>query len=44
MERSGEDDSEPEDFDRYQLLLSDLQLVKQAMEKDQNAVPYGSYK
>jgi hypothetical protein len=44
MERLGEDDSEPEDFDRYQLLLADLQLVKQEMEKDQNAVPFGSYK
>lgn len=44
MERTGEDDIEQETFDRLELLLQDLQAVKQEMEKDQNVVPYGSYK
>jgi len=44
MERTGEDDIEQEKFDRLELLLGDLQAVKQEMEKPVPSKPYGSYK
>lgn len=44
MERNGEDDSDPETFDRYELLLAEFQDIKQQMEKPVPIRPYGLYK
>lgn len=44
MERLGEDDEEPETFDRYTLLLDEFQQLKQDMERPVPQRPYGSYK
>jgi len=44
MERNHEDDSEPEKFDRFNLLLDEFQQLKQEMERPTPVRPFGTYK